>query len=729
MLGLSIPIVCVMWGGLAGQTGRIIPRPTSWPVEMLPPEFGSEGTTTFQTPIVSVGHTEESGTPRNTQTAIPIEPIPESIDALPLETMIPEDSPPVYAHGPMVSMDPELAPYMGRAELIDDQPLVPIALPPLPEGFQPWWMKQMDQPLRRASHPLPVNLEWLTFRALDHSPQVLAMNLDPSIRQTEIWEEQAAFDWRAFVDSAFDSNSDPVGNTLTTGGSPRFRDRIWGHTMGFRRRTTIGGEVEASQRIGYQNNNSRFFVPTQQGTSILTLSFTQPLLARSGRAYNTSRIAMAYLDTGIAEDDLVKGLQDHLVKVAESYWELYRARALLQQKSKLLARAEFVLEMLEARENVDAQARQILRARAAVASRRSEIARAAMSIRNAESQLRLLVNDPELTQGSSLELLPQESPLAIPLNITMGDSLVTAIQNRPEISKALKTVRNTSLRTGMAESEFKPALDLVLGTYVSGLNGNSDIPQSFLNQFNQGEPGWSVGLLFNMPLGRRAARARLNQRQLEMQQAMLDFRTSVEMTLTEVEIAVREVRTTYQEMLSTYQAMHATETEAEFLYERWRLLVGGDRSTTLLLEDLLDAQERVADEEANFVSAQVGYVLALANLKRAMGVLLMMDDPAEFRPSPNPATVESFPEPAPAPDEEANLTPEPQPVEQPRLIPAPMPTDEPPLPNYPELPPLPIPVAPGHTRPIPKKTQTPGHSSPKPIITPRPRFVPPLPKP
>jgi len=50
---------------------------------------------------------------------------------------------------------------------------------------------------------------------------------------------------------------------------------------------------------------------------------------------------------------------------------------------------------------VDAVQRQVLRARAAVATRRSEIVRARTSIRNAESQLRLLVNDPVLVQAGS----------------------------------------------------------------------------------------------------------------------------------------------------------------------------------------------------------------------------------------------------------------------------------------------------------------------------------------
>ncbi|MCA9090494.1 MAG: hypothetical protein KDA90_17880, partial [Planctomycetaceae bacterium] len=44
----------------------------------------------------------------------------------------------------------------------------------------------------------------------------------------------------------------------------------------------------------------------------------------------------------------------------------------------------------------------------------------------------------------------------------------------------------------------------------------------------------------------------------------------------------------------------------------------------LLLEDLLDSQQRLAEQEEAFVTAQVNYVLAHCELQRSMGTLLSM---------------------------------------------------------------------------------------------------------
>ena len=81
------------------------------------------------------------------------------------------------------------------------------------------------------------------------------------------------------------------------------------------------------------------------------------------------------------------------------------------------------------------------------------------------------------------------------------------------------------------------------------------------------------------------------------------FRLVVEEALTGVEQSVREVETTYGEMASKCDAMLAVADEANYLFDRWKTLPGTDDSAVLLLDNLLDAQERLADEEAAMVRA------------------------------------------------------------------------------------------------------------------------------
>ncbi len=517
----------------------------------------------------------------------------------------------------------------------------------VPPAFTPWWDKQIRKPVKSKCKTLDVSVDSLVLSALKFSPQIMAMRIEPQLRETAIVEEQAEFDWKVFVESTYDDTSDPVGNTLTTGGASRFRDNVLSASGGLRRKNELGGDVELSQKFGYQDNNSRFFVPNQQGTTRLEVSYTQPLLNQFGRVYNQSRTVLAQIDTRVSEDELQGELQSHLLKVTEAFWELYRARAVHLQKRKLLASADEIRQKLEARAKVDALQRQILRARAAVARRNSEIVRAEMSIRNAESRLRLLVNQPDLIHTPRIELIPQNSPNPTETRVSMRESVETAISHRPDISQAIRQMKANSVRLAIAKNEILPTLNLVMSTYVAGLDGGTDVHGAFRKQFGEGEPGYSIGLFFELPVGNRAAKARHERRQLEARRALHDFQVTVETSMTDVELAVRELETSYREMVGAYHALVAAENEANYLLQRWKRLPGNDRSTTLLLEDLLDAQERVADEEETLVTAQVNYTLSQSNLKRAMGILLAIDNCTTCAPEPPAIPIEGLNSPTP----------------------------------------------------------------------------------
>lgn len=582
------------------------------------------------TPGPSWGHSQAMPVP-----AMPAGPDPVGLPTLSGETLFGHSQPQVPQHVPDFSLpvvhggndSPHLDPFRQRAGRYTEHPSIdplPGRFQNLPADFRPWWSDFLGQPTRQNSHSVPVNLDRLVQGALQFSPQVRALQTNPMIVRTSIVEREADFDWTAFLESQYDDLSDPVETVLVTGDSPRFRQNLWSASGGIRRRNEYGGEFEFAQRTGFLDNNSRFYVSKPQGNARLELSYSQPLLNGSGKAYNESQILLAHIQSNASEDELAGTLQDHLLKVTQAYWELYRARAVNLQKRRLLKSASAILDTLQARSEVDAQRRQILRAEAAVASRYSEIVRAEMAIRNAESQLRVLVNDPALINGGSLEFIPFEEPVTIPVELDMAASIQTALQHRPDIARAIREIRATSVRLELARNEVLPRLDLILNTYVAGLEGEANIPSAWGNQFSVGEPGYTVGFQFEVPLGNRAAKARRERSEWEMQKAMHEFQSIVELGMTEVELAVREVKTSYQEMIRRHQAMKAAETEAGYLHERWRLLAGSERTTTLLMEDLLDAQERQAEEEEDFVTAQVRYALSLAELKRAMGTLLQL---------------------------------------------------------------------------------------------------------
>ncbi len=518
-----------------------------------------------------------------------------------------------------------MSPYEQRASVADSGSIIAAIrnLPPLPPGFSPWWDDDVRQSTGPGGASIPVDVGNLLQDALLYSPQVNAIKAEPEVQYRVITQEAAKFDWTAFLETTYDDLNDPVGNTLTTAtGEDRLLTRKFRGSGGVRRKNLNGGEFQVAQNIGHENQTSSFFIPNNQGTSRLEVSYRQPLLDGAGEAYNRSEIILASIAANSSEDEVVAALQEHLIEVTEAYWALYRARAEFFQRQKLLSSANDVLIRLEGRSEVDTIPRQILRSRAAVARAQTRIQRTLARVEDAESQLRLLVNSPAMLTGGPIEVLPLEAPNMVTENADLQSVLQTALANRPDISEAIRKMRASTVRLGVSKKELLPRLDFLVESYVSDLSGNSDVGRALQGQFTDNRPGYTVGFELEIPLENRAAIAKLEQRQWELKRSMNAFRATVEKSLTDTEVARREVATAYSEIVSRYHSMMAADQESRYLADRFTVLPASEDSATLLLEDLLDSFERLADEESSFVQAQVDHAVALVRLKEEMGVLL-----------------------------------------------------------------------------------------------------------
>src|SRR6056297_1056740 len=99
-----------------------------------------------------------------------------------------------------------------------------VAIPEVPDDYRPWWQESLTNRIQSGTQAVSVDLDSLIVETLEHSAQVHVFSDLPFIRQTAIVEASAAFDWQQFMNTRWDDLSDPVGNVLTTGGSPRFRN-------------------------------------------------------------------------------------------------------------------------------------------------------------------------------------------------------------------------------------------------------------------------------------------------------------------------------------------------------------------------------------------------------------------------------------------------------------------------------------------------------------------------
>ena len=500
------------------------------------------------------------------------------------------------------------------------------------QEFSPWWVESLVTRLRDSQQHREIDLDTLIISALQNSPKIKVFSSQPVVAETQTIQERAQFDPRAFMETKWSALNNPVGNRLTTGGPPFLKDNIWNLETGVRRQNQIGGKVDLSQQLGFQNSNSQFFTPQNQGTARLALKYTQPLLNGAGRMVNTSQIMIAEINQDIVWDDFSRELQDHLFRITKAYWDLCFQREVLLQRYRNYERALEIYRQLEGRAEFDTVAGQLARARVAVLARKLEVRELQAEVLNAETKIRELVRDPGLGQlgvGDGVELVPKQLPLITKNSNEISDLVTTAMESRPEIDQAMRQIRSASVGLQVAQNELLPMLSLVLETYVAGLKGDSGVVSAFGQQFGV-TPGYSTGIVWEYPWRNRAAYAQLTRQRVQVRQLTEQMAEVVGKIVAEVEVANRDVTTAYANFQNAVATVQSAIADVEYTQKRWEnfaFLENAEAGTpNALLEQLLDSQQRLSDAEVGFSTAVRNYMNARAALSLADGSILQQEN-------------------------------------------------------------------------------------------------------
>jgi len=495
-------------------------------------------------------------------------------------------------------------------------------------AVQEWWRMEVASEICQLPQSEKLDVETLIQLTLRGSPYLQAISQEPLVRDEDTSIARADFDPVLFARTLYDDRTDPVGNTLTTGGLPFLKDNIWTGQAGVRRKYFTGGKIEASQLLGFQNSNSRFFVPQDQGTATLAINLQQPLLRGAGQTYNRSQIVIAQLNAGASWDEVAAQLQDELSGAVITYWELYASRARYLQMLRNYNRGVEVLKRLEARSEYDVQALQLAQARAAVSSRNVELANALRDVRNLETEIRRIVGDSQLVNSDQIELLTTEPPLEVVDPLELAQTVEVALANRPEIRRAMAKLKAAAVQSDVTRNEMLPDLSLLFGTYVKGLKGDSALGQAWEQQFVNSTPGYSAGLQYEFPWRNRAAISRNRQNRLEYVRSQAELEKVTVDVIADNQKKYRTLKSAIETLNSARIALDAAWMELSQVQARWEAfpLIEGDwyegQTQSLLLDQLLNAQQKVTEHEREVTNAEVEMKRAQIALKRAMGTIL-----------------------------------------------------------------------------------------------------------
>ncbi len=475
------------------------------------------------------------------------------------------------------------------------------------------WMHLKDQ--------VPLSLEACIRRALEHNYQIEIESYTPAISRTQLVEAEAAFDAEFFLNFGYNDIDRPVPTQLASGQSDV---RNWGG--GFRQLLPSGMRVETSlsQQRTFQNFQFQTINPAYEST--FTAQFTQPLMRGFGLDVNRSQIVIRRNDLKIGREQFVQRVRDTLSQVEQAYWNLFFARRNVMITAITVAQNWVTYENMAQRLVLNVSPVEVNNSRSRWEARQVELLEAIRAVRDAEDQLKNLLNDPELLLSRTVEIIPTDVPLVAPVAIDHLEAVTTALKRRSEIRQARARIEQARVQTHVAKNQTLPQLDLAFNYQVAGLNVSADT--SFDNLTTNRFRSYSVTLNFSYPLGNRAARAAWRRARMQEHQAVVALHQVMDQIVQQVNVAIRALVVRYRQLPSSLNSVQAAERNLRALQAR------AERIDPNYLETELSAIENLANTRRALLQVVRDYQLALVELERTRGTLLdayhitVADEPA-----------------------------------------------------------------------------------------------------
>lgn len=467
-----------------------------------------------------------------------------------------------------------------------------------------------------------IDLSSAIRKAIEHNLDLRVARLNPKISEQQIQQAEAVFDSAIFAEANFAELDTPQPPGVIPGLSGDQQSETRSLSTGIRKDLSTGGRVTAQADVSRAQQSPSFFGVSRFYTSDLLLQLEQPLLRGFGSDVSEANIELA----SIANQADLAALEQTMIELAnaveQTYWQLTAARSTLLVQQRLYERTIEMRNKLEPRFGFDLLLADLNEVNARVDQRFADVLRARQTVRSLSDQLKRLINDPDLPVIDETLIQPSDVPTDEAITFSLLDQVTTALQERPEIETALLAIDDADVRRVVADNAQLPILNLVASANANGLDVN-DAGDALGNAVDFDYIDYALGLQFERPWGNRAAESLFEQRTLERQRALQNYRSQAQLVTLEVKDALRSVGTNYQLIDTTRSQRRASALSLEVAGVQ--LEKGGRNEAetfTTRVDRVLARQDALAQAELAEVQALSDYMIAVSELRRATGTSL-----------------------------------------------------------------------------------------------------------
>ncbi len=332
----------------------------------------------------------------------------------------------------------------------------------------------------------------------------------------------------------------------------------------------------------------------------LNLNLSQPLFTGF---YLLNDYQKAKLEKEQASLRLKQARIELAYKIEESFFNFLKAQAEVKSALKSTERLKSHLQVVTNFYNVGLKPKiEVLQAQVELSQAEQYLIAAQNQQKTQAALLNSLLNIPITQEQNYIGELN-----FLPLNLSLEECLQEAWKNRPDLILAQKSVEIAHKEKKLALSSFYPQVEADFDYYRYGKD-----PRVNGTKFKDPSQ-WqvSVGLKWNLfESGQsfyKVKQAQSNIFRLESEYQNLKNTLSFE-----VKAAYLKVQSQKQSIIVAKKGLAEAEEGFRLAQARYEAKVGTNT-------DVLDAQARLSKAEANYIQAMADYLIALANLNKAMG--------------------------------------------------------------------------------------------------------------
>ncbi len=475
------------------------------------------------------------------------------------------------------------------------------------------------------------------------APDSVRGQLDAEISATDplrgIDAALSAFDARVQANVDHQNNDRVFNNAVIAGGTNVFVQDLATAGIGIQKQARNGALFAIRGNAVHDSNNRPTNLFPSVWTTQLEAEIRQPLLQGRGELFNEiagpnqqsvftqpNGILLAQLGQEVSGFEFEASLNNYVNEVIGAYWDLYfayknfsTAKAALQDAEDIwkITKSRFESDLPGGAAHQEAQAREQYYLFKARVIESLSGAGGVPGVMQAEANLRRLLNLP-LEDGEYI--FPADEPMVAEIVFEWPLLVELALDHRMELRRQEARIRATELELLAARNFLLPRLD---ATVLYRNNGFGDRLGAGSGEFGgalevAGEgrfQEWQFGLQLAAPVRFRQAHSAVRNAELRLHREQRILRDQQQQIIHGVGNAVRRLDETY----ALVQVASARQQAArETVEARLAAYEAGAAS----FDELLDAQQRLADAEVSFFRRNTNWTLALTELSRQKGQLL-----------------------------------------------------------------------------------------------------------